>query len=271
MTKKAENLNSGATEEKQKYSVPALEAGLKILELLSSETALTLTEVSKQIDKSRTSTFRMLASLKNQGYVEYSSQHKWYRLSHKLFKISHQHAPLSKLNMLASPILKQLSNTINHNCLLTMYSQGGTLVVDRFEPANVELGLFLGVGTDGALMGSAAGHVILSFATKTEQNDMISDAIEIRGDKVSKRALKEITKRVTESGFEMIPSPIYEGVTEFAFPVFNQFAQLTTVLSVASLNVIDKEVAKTRPDLVAHLRQAANDISAALGYEQPNT
>lgn len=250
----------------RKYTVPALEAGLKILELLSNETGLSLTDIAKNIDKSTTSTFRMLASLRNEGYVEYSSQHRLYRLSHKLFKISHQHAPLNKLSMLATPILKTLSNTIKNNCFLSMYSQGGTLIMERFEPANVELGLYIGVGSDGALMGSAAGHVILSYATEQEQEEMVNDAVNIRGDKIDKKNIDKISKRVLDNGFETMPSSIYEGVTEFAFPIFNQYSQLAAALSVSTLNIIDKKLLQDRLDIAAHLKVAAQDISAAMGY-----
>lgn len=250
----------------QKYSVPALEAGLKILELLSNETGLSLTDIAKKIEKSTTSTFRMLASLRNEGYVEYSNQHRLYRLSHKLFKISHQHAPLNKLSMLATPILKVLSNTIKNNCFLSMYSQGGTLIMERFEPANAELGLYIGVGSDGALMGSAAGHVILSYATEQEQEEMIEDAFNIRGEVIDKKDINKISKRVQKNGFESMPSSVYEGVTEFAFPIFNQYSQLAAALSVSTLNVIDKKLAKERVDLAAHLKLAAQDISVAMGY-----
>ena len=59
-----------ADERIAKYSAPALEKGLDILEHLSrSETGLAQTEIARALGRSVSGIFRMLVVLRNLGYI----------------------------------------------------------------------------------------------------------------------------------------------------------------------------------------------------------
>jgi len=57
----------------QKYTAPALEKGLDILERLSlSETGLSLSEIARDLGRSVSEIFRMLVVLEQRGYISQS-------------------------------------------------------------------------------------------------------------------------------------------------------------------------------------------------------
>ena len=268
MTTKKTKKASDTADNLHKYSAPALEHGLQILELLSTVTGLSLTEISKRVDKTRTSVFRMLAVLRTLGYVEYSAKYRLYRLSHKMFKISHQHTSVDKITSVALPIMRSLSETIDESCYLSFFSQGGTLVMARQESDRITNRLFVRVGSDDSLVGNCAGHIILTFANDQERDEMIDAAKLIRDETIKKNAaFKKMLSRVQQQGYELMPSSTLEGVVDLGFPIFNQLGQLAGAIVVSMLKYIDQSERLTIDEMIEHVGNAAADISAALGYD----
>ncbi|MGS2722654.1 IclR family transcriptional regulator [Porticoccus sp. GXU_MW_L64] len=257
-----------SSENIHKYTAPALEGGLEILEVLATGSGFSLTEIAKRVDKSRTSVFRILAVLRRVGYAEYSTKYRLYRLSHKMFKISHQDVSVDRVTSVSAPIMRTLSDRIGESCYLAFFSQGGTLVMARQEAERLNNVLLVKVGSTDSLMAGAAGHIILTFASEEEREEMIAAAKLIRGDVIKINAtLKKMIARVAEQGYEVLPSAQFEGVIEIGFPVFNQFGQLAGTLAVSSLKLKDPSAGLVTDELLESIGNAAADISSALGYE----
>ena len=93
------------TKREKRYSAPALEKGLEIIELLArTPEGLGLNAISERLGRTKTELFRMLKVLHDAEYLDYSDSDYIYRLSLKLFRISHRFAPVHNLNKLAMPI-----------------------------------------------------------------------------------------------------------------------------------------------------------------------
>ena len=52
------------------YEVTTLKKGLQIIELLKEQNGLSLTEITKRLELSKTTAFRMLETLEEMGYVQ---------------------------------------------------------------------------------------------------------------------------------------------------------------------------------------------------------
>ncbi len=268
---KPKKLSVDPAENLHKYSAPAMESGFEILELLSTVTGLSLTEISKRMDKTRASVFRMMAVLRKLGYVEYSSQYRLYRLSHKMFKISHQHTSVNKITSVALPIMRSLSETIDESCYLSFFSQGGTLVMARQESDRLNNSLLVRVGSDDSLIDNCAGHIILTFATDQERDEMIEAAKFIRSEVIKKNAtFKKMLLKIKKQGYELMPSTTLEGVIDIGFPIFNTLGQLAGALLVSNLKYLDQTDRLSTKELVHHIGNAATKISLALGYDSEN-
>src|ERR1700732_234878 len=93
-----------ASSRRIRYTTPALEKGLDILELLASVSeALTHSEIASRLGRTLTEVFRMLVCLEQRGYISRSSPDERYQLTLKLFEIAHTHHPLQRLIRHARP------------------------------------------------------------------------------------------------------------------------------------------------------------------------
>src|SRR5215471_4123013 len=110
---------------KSRYSAPALEKGLDILELLArgSET-LTRSEIARRLGRSVGELFRMLVCLEERGYISEVGPEERYQLTLKLFELAHQHQPLQHLLTIARPLMQQVADCTGQSCHLAMPSNG---------------------------------------------------------------------------------------------------------------------------------------------------
>src|SRR5690606_7600827 len=91
-----------------RYSAPALEKGLDILEALSdSYEGYTLNEISKKLDRSMNEIFRMVMTLERRGWVQVDGNDR-YSLTLRMFELAHQHMPLRSLVSMAMPLMRKL-------------------------------------------------------------------------------------------------------------------------------------------------------------------
>src|ERR1700730_16807990 len=93
-----------------RYTAPALEKGLDILELLADDPqALTPSEIAHRLRRTIGEVFRMLVCLDERGYICQAGADERYQLTLKLFEVAHQHHPLQRLVGAARPLLQQVA------------------------------------------------------------------------------------------------------------------------------------------------------------------
>src|ERR1700693_3395812 len=86
------------TPRRSRYTAPALEKGLDILELLASVSeALTHSEIASRLGRTISEVFRMLVCLEERGYISRTGPAERYQITLKLFEIAHRHHPLQRL------------------------------------------------------------------------------------------------------------------------------------------------------------------------------
>src|SRR3984893_13987061 len=91
-----------------RYTAPALEKGLDILELLAADpAALTHSEIAHRLRRTIGEVFRMLVCLDERGYISQVSTDERYQLTLKLFELAHKHHPLQRLVSAARPRMQQ--------------------------------------------------------------------------------------------------------------------------------------------------------------------
>ena len=99
------------TEDRQsasRYSVPALEKGLEILELLAQEpTGLSGTQIANRLSRSTGEIYRIIQYLEWRGYLERDRESDLYSLTMRMFRLSHEHPPL-RSHLARQPLLRGL-------------------------------------------------------------------------------------------------------------------------------------------------------------------
>ena len=191
---------------KSRYSAPALEKGLDILELLArgSET-LTRSEIARRLGRSVGELFRMLVCLEERGYISEVGPEERYQLTLKLFEIAHQHQPLQHLLSIARPLMEAVATHTGQSCHLAMPSNGNIVVVASVE-APVHMGFSVRLGANIDLLNTSSGHVILAFrgpgyrqhaltAWQRKAKSRLPRGLERHLDEIRRRGYEEIRKR----------------------------------------------------------------------------
>ena len=110
---------------KIKYTAPALEKGLDILELLSqSKDGLTQAEIANKLKRSVNEIYRMLNILTQRNYIEADKNSDIYNLTYKLLETSLNHHPIKNLIQKTIPMMRELAQLCNQSLHLSIYSAG---------------------------------------------------------------------------------------------------------------------------------------------------
>ena len=255
--------------QEKRYTAPALEKGLEIVELLArTPEGLGLTAISERLGRTKAEIFRMVAVLHQFEYLDYSESERIYRLSLKLFRISHRFAPVHDLTKVAVPVMQRLCHQTSQSCHLVVYSMGGGLILAHQDADDDSNRLTLPVGGGGPLLNNCAGHVLLSFSSPDRRQRMLKEQARYSGSEADHGKLSTLINRVRKQGYESMESPLLLGVHDIGFPVMDRFSNAVAVLMVSLLRYKDKEKDADLSRLAQALERASTEISRQLGYSE---
>lgn len=243
-------------EDRPKYSAPALEKGLDILELLSAESApLTLAQIGQRLARTSGEIFRMLAALERRGYIARGPRPEQYQLTHRLYELAHRHPPTRRLLACALPEMETLARREQQSCHLAVRHAESALIVAQVDCPGFT-GFSVRVGAHAPLHDSCSGQVLLAFqAPETRKSwggGMPAGAVD-------DAALDAIRAR----GFNRLESRLHPGIVDFGAPVFDHEANAVASLTVPRLGSVQS--ATDEGGLVKRLREAAARIADCLG------
>lgn len=245
-----------------RYTAPALNKGLDILELFATEAAgLTISEAARRLDRSVGEIFRMLVCLAERGYISQAAVDERFELTLKLFELAHRHQPLHRIVAEARPLMEEVVHATGQSCHLAMLSNGEVIVVAQVDaPQTAGFALKLGARID--LLNTASGHLILAFQSSAMRERSLAEWKRQTGRPLPRdldRHLSGIRKR----GCEEMPSYQVRGVTNIAFPILNQHGDAIAALSVPFLARIGDRIGPANVKSV--LRTASQKLSSAMG------
>ena len=146
------------------YSVPGLEKGLDILEVLSAEAGgLTQSQLADAVGKTVSQVFRVLATLERRGFIARDRQSGLYLLSTRMFDLAHRHPPLRGLIQLAIGPMRELADTLAQSCNLSVLDEDRVRILAQAE-SPADFGYRVRVGATFPIESTASGAVLLSGA-----------------------------------------------------------------------------------------------------------
>jgi DNA-binding IclR family transcriptional regulator len=246
----------------RRYSAPALEKGLDIIELLSdASTSLTMTEIGSRLGRSKSQIFRNLRILEERGYIALRNGGDQFSLTNKLFQMGLRGPPAANLIETAYPVMTEVSRALDQSIHLGIASREQMVVVARVEnPGDVVL--TVPVSHRRVLSESASGRVLLAFQAAPIRTAWLKLVATASKERFEAAALEARLAAIREQGYELSASAGVQGVTDISFPLFdsggNAIAAMTTPLITRLTRPIDAREA------VAVLRDAAERINSAL-------
>lgn len=260
------NENISAASTKQKYSAPALQKGLDIIEALSeAPQGYTLNQLSQVLDKTVHEIFRMVSTLLEREYIQID-EHNRYSLSLKLFNIVHKQEPVSSLIREAIPLLAELAERSMQSCHLAIYQNGRVIIVSQHDsPERWSFGLKAGVFL--GLTDTSSGHILLAFSDEITRARMLNHHVKVEGEtELDPGQLFAILDEVRDKGYASMPSLQIQGVTNIAVPVLGLNGQVHAAINVPYIARID---GMRRPDIdkiIQNLLEISSRLSKRIGF-----
>ena len=250
-----------------RYSAPALEKGLDVLELLAAEPhGLNLQDIARRLDRSPNELFRMLDVLVRRGFLARRPDAA-YLLTLRLFELAHLHPPVDRLLDCAMPHMQELARATSQSNHLCVHHDARLVVLARAESPepmsySVRQGSHFPFHDD-----RVSARVITAFQQATRRNQFLDElAGRGRNREARRRRLDKRLEEIRKRGYDEGPSDTISGVVDICFPIFDHFG------TVASLNIVYMRHRDTRlsvPTAREKLRQSAQLISRLLGWAGP--
>jgi len=244
-----------------KYRAPALEKGLEVLELLAaSETPLTLSQISAQLDRSVGELFRVVQVLEARGYTVASERGEGLELTAKVFSLGIARGPEQNLVSAAIPFMQALSANAGQACHLAIASGDHTIVIARTEAPD-DCGFAVRLGHQRHLCEATSGIVLYAFQRAARRRAWAARLKSVVAEDAW-RTFEARAQRALATGHVAVQSAYVEAVVDISCPVMDDAG----VVAALTMPFIRTVAGGGLDDMVAVLKAAAADLSRSLGH-----
>ena len=252
-------------ERRTKYSVPALEKGLDVLEYLSDQAVpLTQAELARALNRQAGEIFRMLACLESRGYLRREPTTGAYSLTLKLFELSRTHSPYEVLLKAAQPLMRSLVEDLRESCHLSVLHRERVLVLAQ-EESPKPFRLSVEVGSQHSPLHTTSGRVLLANMTPADCEELLTHDLEWRREKPGARAqfLKRLAA-IRARGYERAEGERFIGGLDIGVPVGAPASSIKAVLTIATLK---EKSGPTLETMLPALKACADVIAVHAGLK----
>ena len=254
--------------EKNKYTVPAVERALEILEIMvKNNRSFTATEMAGILGVSVNSVFRIFIELERKYYVLKDPSDSSYELTPKIYYLGTALKERISLVTAARTYMKRLFRTSNETCVLAMLDdEYKTVVIDQLV-SKQPMKFVSTVGFAYDTYVSAMGKAMLAYLPEDEIDDYLSKTKlkKITENTItSKEAFKKELRQVRKEGVGYDRAESMPGLICVASPIFSAGGKLEGAIGTTAFVYLKKEEELERD--IAQIKKQAADLSESLGY-----
>ena len=218
------------------YSVPALEKGLAVIELLArASEPLSLSQISEKMANSTSQLFRTMNCLVEGGYVIKDEIHGKYSLTLKLFELANRHSPMKHLLHVANLPIQELARTIRESCHISIIQHGQLLVVGQAEsPEKVQISV--SVGTSFPLVSTVSGRLLLAAMDDISLGAVLADDEDYQQmSDADRNCLLDRIQAIRETGISTAADESFIGLQDTAVLIGNPAVGAAAAIAVTQL------------------------------------
>lgn len=250
-------------------SIKVVTKAAALLDALAAGQEMTASELATAIDEPRSTIYRIINALSEQGYVEGTGDRGRYVLGLKLLGLGNAVARrFEDIRGVALPFMKNLHAATGQTIYLAIRREWDAVCIERVDGTLVQL-LILPVGGSLPLHAGAVSKALLAF----EPQEVIEEFLGTKPAKLTpktktgKRALLEEFGQVVEQGYALSEEDVIPGIGAIGVPIFDSEARVRASLSIAGPQSV---VLGDDFDRICGLtRQAGAELSKRLGYPGP--
>ncbi|MCO4319159.1 IclR family transcriptional regulator [Phyllobacterium sp. 21LDTY02-6] len=256
-------MNDSVGSTTRKYTSPASDKALDVLELLSkTEAGLTQQELAKALGRNVTEVFRVLVTLEERGYL--LREDGKYILSDKFFELAYRHPPVERLLLEALPIMRSLADQTGQSCHLAVRNNMNALIIGQVS-SPLPIGIGARLGALIPVLETTSGLVLLAFEDDSSRERWLGQLSPSNMSFAAQRGIPGRLDEVRKAGFVREASTTIDGVTNIGAPVFDLTGQVQASLTMLFLT--QKAMYVPIDTAQEMLLAAARNISNALGMK----
>lgn len=256
--------------EKNKYSAPAVERAMEILEIMVQRNrSFTATEMAGILDVSVNSVFRIFIELERKNYVLKDPSDSSYELTPKLYYMGTALKERISIINAARTYMKRLFRTVNATVVLTTLNEEyQTVVVDQLvskQPIKFVSTVGFAYDTYVSAMGKAMlanmpSEDIEHYIEETELKKITEHTI------TDKEVFRAELKKVKNEGVGYDREESNPGLICVASPIFSAGGKLEGAIGITGFvfQMTEEQLDKD----VEHIKKQARDLSESLGYRE---
>lgn len=252
----------------QRYIVPALERGLRVLRAFSRERpAIGLADLARELGLPKTTVFRIMHTLETMGFVRRFDDGRTFRLGPAVLTLGFEYLAALELPEVARPALEALRDATGASSHLAIRDGTEIAYVSRFASRSA-LASTINVGSRLAAHASSMGRVLLADLEPAALDSLYGDApLDRYTDQTptTLAALKEMLAADRRRGYVVSRAYYEKGVVSIAAPVRDATGRAVAAINVtAAAHTV--EAAALETTMKDAVLEAAGKISAWLGY-----
>jgi IclR family pca regulon transcriptional regulator len=250
----------------------SLERGLAILSSFHSDRPLLgVSELSRDLDLSRSTAHRYVSTLAKLGYLQQDPESKRYRLGPKVLDLGFSALNSMDLLEISAPYLRRLSDETQRTVNLAILDGIDVVYIERYrtpQQGQREIDLNLHVGARLPAYCTAMGKAILAFLPEDRLAELI-ERIDFapRGPNTltNARAFRTELEKIRATGISVNDEELAYGLRSIAAPIHSHSGEVLAALNLAVHRTIvsmDELIARFGPAVT----KTAHDISLSMGH-----
>jgi len=270
MTLTRETRRNGAADAfEARSTVPALDRGLAVLELLSARrVGLRAIDIAQALRVPKNSLSRVLQTLVDRGYLDRDDTKKTFMLTRKLLAMGSTTVCESNLIEESLPIMRRLRDETGELIMLHAPLSSREGVVLNTMPSRHQIRLMVDPGTHFDYHNTAPGKAALAFLPESERERILADSSLQRLTErtiVDLDVLREEIREVQRRGYALDRGECVEGIHCVSAPIFERHAGFVAALTLTGPST-RLSITKLR-ELAAKVVAHADAVSQRLGRE----
>ena len=247
---------------KDKNYIYSLKKGLAIIRMFSSQSSISLSEISSAQGMSVGSAHRYLKTLHSLGYIKQNVENKRYQLTLKILELGFYALKDMGLRKRVLPYLLEISRKFNITTACSILDGLDILYIERVRSAEL-VNLDLSAGSRLPIYCTGMGKALLAFLPSGLQEALI-EKLELRPltphTITKKETLRKELAMIKERGYATCRQELSLGVESIAAPIFdNQKVQAAISFNLPNMATSKKH--SMEKVLVSHLLRTAKDVS----------
>jgi IclR family transcriptional regulator, pca regulon regulatory protein len=213
--------------------VLSLARGLEVIETFEGHTeGQSVADVARRTGLSRAAVRRLLMTLEQLGYAEYTG--RVYRLKTRVLKLGFSYLTSNSLPAIAQPILEQVTEAVHESSSLSVL-EGDEIVYLARSSAKRVMSVGLSVGSRLPAYCTSMGRVLLAALPDKDLTAYL-DRVELRAltpkTVTDKGLVYEMIRRVQAQGFALADEELELGLRSIAVPVRNRMDRVVAAINI---------------------------------------